>query len=90
MPDEIDDLIDSVLDEEGVERKEPMKEVEVYYGYYLGDAQVWDSEHFRIPLEDDNERAIDRFQEEFEEFEHPIAFVGILGVNENPDEEDDL
>jgi hypothetical protein len=68
-------------------------EIEVYYGYYLGDAQMWDTAYIFIPADTPEEKYEEVGKKVFLSHDHgedTIAFVGLYSVDQDQfcDDED--
>jgi len=65
------------------------RRIEMYYGWYSGDAQFWDTEYVDIPSDTKEcnlqQVAIDKFYEENPELS--LAFIGILNSDVNIEED---
>ena len=63
----------------------PRLEVEVYFGYYLGDAQMWDTNYVYLPADTPEDKvkqlALDMFHAKIDP-DISLAFTGIFHIGE--------
>lgn len=56
------------------------RSIEVYYGYYLGDSQIWDSEYVEIPIDTPDDKIEEVALKDFSIPKLDLAFKGILCI----------
>ena len=56
------------------------RSIEVYYGYYVGDSQMWDSEYVKIPIDTPKDKMEEVTLKNFSKPKLDFAFKGILCI----------
>ena len=56
------------------------RRIEVYYGYYVGDSQMWDSEYVEIPIDTPEDKIKEVALNNFSKPKQDLAFKGILCI----------
>ena len=64
------------------------RSIEVYYGYYVGDAQMWDTEYVEIPIDTPEDKITEVALKKFSTQQNNMdnVFKGILCIPPKDDE----